>query len=486
MQSQTKIFSDLVRDHMRADPVVLPSDATVAQLLGRLDEARRTSALITDPAGRLAGIVTEQDVTRRIALRCSGAEPVTQVMSRPVQAIGADDYLYFAIARMRRFGWRHMPVVDRCGRPVGNIELHSALSIAGEQVVRQIERISHEGSLDGLREVKAAQVELADDLFRDNVPAPEIQALISHINLDIHRRLIEAGLTAMAEAGWGGPPVDFALVIMGSGGRGENYLFPDQDNGFVLGDYPDREHSRIDGFFTELAERMTRDLDAVGFPLCRGYVMATNPLWRKTQSQWREQILLWGRRRSTIAIQLSDIFFDFQAGYGAAGMVHALRRQVTAMARSSPAFLAELQRESARQGVALGWFGRFVTEKEKAEYKGEINLKHAGTLPLVSSLRLLSLKHGIEATGTLDRVTALQAAGVLSSDEADYLSGALRHITLLLLREQIADFKAGRRVGNYVHPDSLSEREKDILVDSFKAIEELRDKVALAFTGEIF
>ena len=31
---------------------------------------------------------------------------------------------------------------------------------------------------------------------------------------------------------------------MGSGGRGESYLFPDQDNGFILADYPDAEHTR--------------------------------------------------------------------------------------------------------------------------------------------------------------------------------------------------------------------------------------------------
>ena len=107
-------------------------------------------------------------------------------------------------------------------------------------------------------------------------------------------------------------------------------------------------------------------------------------------------------------------------------------------------------------------------------------------MPLVACLRLLALREGIEATGTLARIAALHGAGVLDDDEEDYLGGAFRHITSLLLREQLADFKAGEEVGNYVHPDRLSEREKDILVDSFKAIDALRDRVHAEFTGEVF
>jgi len=475
-----------VRDFMRVPPVAVADDTHVAELLGRMAAAKATSALVVDGNGRLFGIVTEQDITRRIALRCTGTESVRSVMTSPVETVAADDYLYAAIARMRRFGWRHMPVIEAEGKPVGTIVLDDALAIAAEQTVRQIDRIAHEGNLDGLREIKAAQVDVAADLFADNVPAPEIQALLTDINRDLHRRVVEASVAAMREEGFGDPPVPFAVIVMGSGGRGENYLFPDQDNGFILDDYPDSEHNRIDGYFIELAERMTRDLDIVGLPLCNGYVMATNPLWRKTRSQWREQLQLWGRRRSTIAIQLSDIFFDFVGAYGRADFAHELRRRAVALIGGNPAYLAEMAHEVHEQGVALGCFGRFLTETEKPEHKGEINLKHTGTMPLVGNIRLLALRHGVPATSTLERITALHRAGVLSGDEEDYLSGAYRHISYVLLREQIADFQAGRTVGNYVHPDSLSKREKDILVDSLRAIDALRKRLHAEFTGDVF
>lgn len=490
MQSQTKIFSQLVRHFMRADPVLVERQESIADLIGRMSAAKATSAMVINGDGRLAGIVTEQDVTRRIALQCRGDEAVAEVMSSPVQSIGADDYLYTAIARMRRFGWRHMPVIDADARPLGIIRLTDALAVAGEAILLEIERVSHDvgpgGSLDGLRQIKAAQVELAEFLFQDNVPAPEIQALITDINTDIHRRLLEGHLAAMADEGLGAPPVPFALIIMGSGGRGENFLYPDQDNGFILDDYPDAQHDAVEAFFIPLAERLTRDLDAVGFPLCKGWVMATNPVWRKTRRQWRDQIQFWLRKRSAIALQYADIFFDFRGAWGALEMAVELRRLVTDATMASPAFLSALEKEIADHHVALGWFGRFVTEKDQPELEGKINLKYGGTMPLVSNLRLLALREGVGKAGTLARLDALHGSGVLGRDEWDYLSGAFRHITALLLRQQLRDFQAGARVGNHVAPGDLSERERDMLVESLRAIDALRKRVHGEFTGDLF
>ena len=102
MTSQTRIFSQAVGDHMGPTPPCLAGDASVAELLGALARAKATCALVTDEAGRLAGIVTERDVARRIALRCQGGEPVRSVMSEPVHAVEAGDYLDAAQDRLAR------------------------------------------------------------------------------------------------------------------------------------------------------------------------------------------------------------------------------------------------------------------------------------------------------------------------------------------------------------------------------------------------
>ena len=471
---------------MRDVPLAVPMGTSLAEIARRMEAEGASSATVTDADGRPCGIVTEQDITRRAAFKLDGDTPADDVMTAPVLTIGADEYLYYAIARMRRLGLRHMPVVDGQGRLRGMLNLPDAIASASETLMGQIDTLTQDDGIDGLIHIKDAQVNLADQLLRENMPATEILALLTHINNDIHRRIVDQNIKAMDAEGKGAAPVNFSVIVMGSGGRGENYLFPDQDNGMILEDYPDDSHTGIDAWFIDLALRMTRDLDRVGLPLCKGFVMATNPLWRKTLPQWKEQIRLWSHKRNVTTLRLCDIFFDFRPVWGDPSMAKDLRGFVTKIAGGNHAFLREMHEDDVEHRVALGWFGRLITEKEDKDFKGQMNLKHTGTLPLVEAMRLLSLREGIESLSTLDRMRALYDSNVLNDDEHDYLSGAFRHISFLLLRQQIKDYKAGRRVSNYVAPNTLTERERDMLVESFKAIRELREKVRSEFTGEVF
>jgi signal-transduction protein with cAMP-binding, CBS, and nucleotidyltransferase domain len=471
---------------MQAPPVVVPGDLPALEVVARMAEARASAAVILEQSGRIAGILTEQDVTRRIAGQEVGARPVAHLMTRPVATIGAEQPLYEAIGFMRRLRLRHMPVVDAAGALAGVLYLHDALAAADPSLVEHIDHLTHETTLDGLHAIKAAQVRLAADLFADRVPAPEIQSLISNINNDIYRRVVQLNLDAMQGEGWGAPPVAFAVIVMGSGGRGESYLFPDQDNGFVLADYPDPEHGRIDPYFIELALRMTTQMDELGFPLCRGGVMAVNPVWRKAARQWRQQVTRWIRTRSEIAMQLCDVLFDFQSVYGEGELAAALRTVILDQVREYPGFLRDMFGVQADHRAGLGWFNRLLTERDDPEHRGQVNLKYAGTLPLAEGVRLLALREGIAATGTLARIDALGAAGHLGRDTQDHLRGAFDHITGLQLRQQIADYEAGRPVTNFVDPAALTAREVDLLKDGFRAINDFRALVRAELTGDVF
>jgi len=485
-KARTAIFTKKVRDYMRVAPAVLDDSANCEQVVRSMAKHQATATLLLSQGRRISGILTEQDVVRRLGYQVAATTPVREVMTSAVKTINADDYLYQAIARMRRFHLRHMPVIDQTGLPVGMLNLEDALEIASEEVLQQIGRLYHENTRAGLHAVKIAQVELAEELFLEGIPAPEIQAVLTNINNDIYRRLTRLNLDEMTAEDWGKPPVDFCVVVMGSGGRGESFLHPDQDNGFILDDYSDSEHDRIDRYFIELAKRVTNDLDQAGFPLCKGFVMASNPLWRKTISQWCAQVALWCRHRSTVALRLSDIFYDFQPVFGAVDLAAQLRRHVSRQVSQSPVFLQAMYADDEEHGTALGWFDRFITVKNVKSHKGTINLKHTGTLPLVEAVRLLSLKHGIVETPTLTRLYGLRDAGQIDADETDYLTGAFEHITNLLLRLQIRDFKAGKEVSNYLKPDTMTTRERDLLIDSFKAINRFRARVRSEFTGDVF
>src|SRR3546814_18969405 len=78
------------------------------------------------------------------------------------------------------------------------------------------------------------------------------------------------------------------MLILGSGGRGESLLSPDQDNAIIhAGSTED------DGWYARAGERIAALLDDAGIPYCKGGVMAKNTGWRGNQGQWRSRVTDW-------------------------------------------------------------------------------------------------------------------------------------------------------------------------------------------------
>lgn len=476
MLAQTAVFTRRVGDHMGPPPMVAAATESCREVVARLRDAGASVVIVEDRSQYVVGIVTEQDVSRRIACGDRDDAPIESVMSAPVSTISENDYLYRGIARMRRRGLRHMPVTDDRDRIVGVLELHQAMAVAAERMLGHVDCLSHEDDLEGMKATKEAQAQVALELMDDALPGPEIQTLLSRMNNDLYRGVVRLCLRDMEASGKGRPPVDFDVVVMGSGGRGESFLRPDQDNGFVIEDYPETEHNSIDGWFVELAVRVTDALAEVGFEYCNGHVMATNPLWRKTLSEWREQTRIWMGRSQGLGLRYCDIFFDFDCVFGAGSLTDRLRTHISALA-PHPFFLRELFKVDEEHGVALGLFDRLKRDPLPGPDQGKLNLKLTGTLPLVGAVRILALRERVRETGTLNRMARLHGSGVLDDDEHDYLSGAYRHVSRLLLRQQLESHRSGQTPGNHVPLEALSEREKDMLVDAFKAIRDFRSRV---------
>ena len=465
------LFRMRAADFLGAPPGIVRADANIAQALRALVESRSGAAAAVDADGRLAGILTEKDVAERVALRMRPDDPALNAMTRRVMTAGADDFLCEAIAKMRQNKLRHLPVVDSAGRLRGMLRLGAGLADAAEAEMREVEWLASARTIDGMRTAKANQAKLAANMAADSVPAAETLSLISGFNRELHRRAAALCMREMREAGEGDPPAAFALIVMGSGGRMESFLHPDQDNGIILDDYPDSEHARIDGWFLRFAERWTRALDAVGFPLCEGNVMASNPVWRKPLSWWKAQTLGWMEGRGRFASSQLNIFFDFSHADGARDLTAALRAHITARARN-PHFLAR-QMTDARTRAGLGWFNRLKTESGP-EHRGEVNVKKAGMMPLAESARLLALRRGVSEVSTLSRLRGLRDCGELKADFCDELEWAFEVFARILLRGQIASAEAGEIPGNYVRADSLSARERENLKRALKSAQKFR------------
>jgi len=203
-------------------------------LVARMREAGEAAALITDTRGRAAGVLTAEDLLESALFMVEPHQPVSAALRRRVPALHEHDRVYRALAEMRRQRRNCLPVVDSAGRPIGLIRLEALLGVGFAGLLAQLDPAVMSESRPPSPDARAAQASLAAALLAAGEPAMEVIALINALNDDITAAVLGQALAGMAEAGWGEPPVSFAALVMGSAGRGESLLHPDQDNGFIL------------------------------------------------------------------------------------------------------------------------------------------------------------------------------------------------------------------------------------------------------------
>jgi len=467
-----------------AEPAAIVVDAAepLINVVARLRAAGRGAAVVVDAAGAVSGVVDADTILQRVVFDVSPQQPIQTVLADRPQLVRIDEPLHRAIGRLAQERHALFVAVDAAGRPHGLLSCQNAIAAAVGDLLPRLAAAAAGDDVAGLAAAKAAQPGIVAALLAAHQPAVAAMQFINAANLDLTRRLVDGAVAALAADGWGEPPVPFAMIVMGSAGRGESLLNPDQDNGFILADYADADHARIDGYFIELARRLTRDLDAAGFPFCAGNVMATNPVWRKTLRQWCAQIDAWTRQRTNLAILFADIFFDFRLAYGRADLVDALRRHVTAAARDNLPFLNQLIWQQTEQPVAIGMFGRLLTGQQGG-HPDAIDVKLHGLLPIVELTRLLALRAGIADTATLARLTALRAAGVIDVGRHDELAEGFVFLVDLLLHQQLRDREAGQARGNYVAAAMLPRRQSERLVETVKSIESFRRRMIEGMLG---
>jgi signal-transduction protein with cAMP-binding, CBS, and nucleotidyltransferase domain len=462
---------------MQPHPPMLPPTAPLADALAAMQAARANAVLAVDQAGRGIGILTEQDVVRRVAFRLPPEAPLSAALSTPLIAVEEGAHLYRAIGLMRRHRLRHLAVLDAAGRPVGLLHRGETLAALAGATLAPLETLAAHDSDDALHAAKDAQAMLATAMLDDKAPAEEAVALVNAVNHDLHRAVMQAALAAQPTP----PPVPFTLLLMGSAGRGESLLRPDQDNGLIVGDYPDADHDAVDAWLRTFAEDFTARLDEAGFPLCTGHVMATNPLWRKRLGEWQHQFTLWGQRRRPAMLLHAAIAFDFAPAWGDPAPAGGLRAHLHQVVRATPALLAALAAAEAGLAVGLTFWGGFADDEPGPGARTDLKLH--GLMPLVASVRLLALRAGTICTGTGARIAALAADGALTGADAEALSQALARLLDALLRQQLADLAAGRAPGSLVDTAALDRTARAGLRESLRHVRDFAKVVRAELAG---
>jgi CBS domain-containing protein len=101
----------------------------------QLDEAarqmheRNVGAVLVLTSERVSGILTERDVLRAVATGDVTGTHVAAWMTHDPETIGPDDSTAHAASVMIHGGFRHLPVVDDAGRPVGIVSIRDLMRV---------------------------------------------------------------------------------------------------------------------------------------------------------------------------------------------------------------------------------------------------------------------------------------------------------------------------------------------------------------------
>jgi CBS domain-containing protein len=447
----------------RRTPVTVGPDAPLADALARMHDKRIGSILVVDAAGAAAGILTRHDILGRVTLpQLPLAAPISQVMSAPVHTLPADASAQDAVLAMGRHGIRHVPVTDG-GRVVGIVSERDLFAMQRLSINHVGTSIRHADDVETLQALAGETRRLARNLLGQGVGARQLTELISRMNDLLTERLVHL---LAADAG-----VDLqrmCWLAFGSEGRSEQTVATDQDNGLVFAsDDPARDRPAWLAF----ARRVNEALDACGFPLCRGNVMASNPECCLTADEWCERFAAWIEHGAPEDLLAASIYFDLRALVGRHELAAPMRELITQRAAGVPRFVKQMADNALAHAPPLNWRGGFDAER--------IDLKLQGAAIFVDAARLYALAHGIPESNTRRRFEAAAAVIGLPANEGEAWVGGFEYLQMLRLRAQFDGATPERP--NELDVTKLNDIDRRVLKESLRVARRLQQRLELDY-----
>jgi CBS domain-containing protein len=464
-----------VSEIMSSPPRFVSPQATLAAVIAQITTEKLSSVYVHagDGAARPAdtGIVTERDILRVLAERGNDAlaQSVDRAMTRPLAVVDANAFAYVAIGRMNRLGIRHLGVVDDTGTVVGALSARDLLRLRAQSALLLGDDIGHAETSAELARTWARVQPVAAGLLSEGLSGREVAAIVSRQLGAMTRRAAVLAERQMQADGRGAPPQSYALVVLGSAGRGESLLATDQDNALIFAD--GAPGGAEDRWFALFGEHVTRLLHEAAVPYCKGGIMAKNADWRGSVATWRERIGHWIGRSDPQDLLNIDIFFDLRCVHGDAGMAEALWRGAFDAANGRADFAKLLVEAAGAVEPGLGWFGWFRTDQ------GRLDLKKVGLFGIVSAARALAIRYHVVELATPARLDGVKAALPGAESEIDMVKDAHGVFIDMILAQQIDDIGRGVAPTNRVAVDRLSARERTRLRIALESIGHLNEMV---------
>ncbi|PKF63052.1 cyclic nucleotide-binding protein [Psychromonas sp. psych-6C06] len=463
----TSRISSLISENM----ISLNSNATIRQAAELMSEKRVSSLIIIDNQ-QLVGILTDRDLRNRVLAKgLTGEIQIKEIMTASPITANKNALIFEAMLLMSEKNIHHLPIVEH-DQPIAMLTSTDIMRSQSSQPLLLIGQIDRQNSIENLVAVSKQLPLLLQNLISSDAKAQEIGRILTLATDALTRRLL-----LLAEQQLGKAPMKFCWLAFGSQARQDQAAGADQDNALLLEKETDVDSEQ---YFQKLANIVCHGLDQCGFPYCPGDIMAKNPKWQCSLTQWQKQFNEWINTPQPRALLNATIFFDMRCIYGDDFLFNTLQSSVLAQTKNNDIFLAALTHNATQQLPPLGFFKNFVIERDGSEVKG-IDLKHKGLALINDIARVHALANGIKAVNTRERLNQLLRLRGINPQDIYNLLDAAEFIAHKRLVNQGQQYEQGTPLSNYLLPNTLTSLARHHLKDAFKVVHDSQTGIKLKF-----
>ena len=435
--------------------------------MARLMTSENISGIVVVENAVPVGIVSLRDLRNLLAEGAGAlsALSVRDIMKTELVTIRSSDFLFKAMFQMAKHNIHRLIVIDELDKLCGVITHSDLLRTQTRSPLYLVQEIESADSMEQLRLIGQKMIGMLRYAVKTNADAQSLIQLIAHFNDAFTKRLIlilelRQGIRLPAGA---------AYLALGSEGRQEQTLRTDQDSAIV---YSDQFGAQQRDEVRRFADRVVAALESVGIPLCPGNMMASNPEWCHSISEWKELTERWLTDSGGDATVRFGVFQDLRVLHGDQGYQAELRSHICDCAKRHELFFPSMARNIVRFKTPVGLFGRFLVEKKGAQ-RGKIDLKKGGLFALTRGVGLIAMEAGIMGGTTWEKLERLHHINLISDHDLETISDAFTFLIRMRLEKQLIAIASGSEPSDHVNPLVLKDRERDQLRAAFRGVETL-------------
>ncbi|MBV1924203.1 MAG: CBS domain-containing protein [Flavobacteriaceae bacterium] len=476
LQASENHFTEVQSAQYSKNPISCPKDTIIRDAARTMTDKRVGSIVITENKKPI-GIITDKDLRTKIATGTTSIEEnVSSIMSSPVISYPSNITVAEAQIAMLQHKITHLCITEDGTASTelkGILSEHDIIVVRGNNPSVLIKEVKRANTVEDLQYIRKKVHNLLKRYIEQNIPIVFIANVISAINDAITSKAIDFSVKEMEHA----PKAEFTWLALGSQGRSEQLLFTDQDNALVFENVSEEKNTETKNYFLSLSEKITRKLHIIGFEYCPAEMMASNPKWCLSLSEWKQQFNNWITHPDEDKIMLCTIFFDYNVVYGSKKLVDEMSESIFKSINEYEIFLNFLGVNSLRNPAPLSFFRQFLVE-HSGEHKDQFDLKARALMPLIDAARLLVLS--LNSKDVNSTVKRFEKLAILEPQNEDLYHSCINAFKILL-RYRTEEGIKHNDSGRYIDLNELNKTDRLKLKGCFKPIKDIQELITTRF-----